>query len=416
MEIAEKKSNAICYTLAAAAFFLPVFQNASLALLVIAFLISLFSGEKLSDGWTMLRTSFFYKASVALYLIYLSGMLWTDHYDLGWEDLGVKIPLLIFPVIFSFVNLNGSRRYVENSLIAGSIVSVIICFVLSLKVYLKDHDIQNFYYTGFSHVMHPTYYTMYLNLCVLLLLNKWIHGRLNGMPQKAVAAALIFIFLTVIITLSARLAMLAAMTTILFFLFFEIKKTKSIRRHLPQVLIAAVILAFWFWKLVQINNRFIQIADVIEHKKDVTAVVDTATNVSYNSTTIRIGLLKNSLEVFSKHPLLGVGTGDFRPETAENLERKGLHFLAVKNYSAHNQYVQTATTVGVFALIILILVIVVPAWRYFRAGEFLFTAFMLIVFFNAAGDTVLRASSLLLFMFFGCYFNKLFINRQTEKE
>jgi O-antigen ligase len=389
-------------------FFLPLFQVVSLICWVIILFISLSKKGTLIKLKTI-KDKPVYILFMLLYVFYAIGMFWTEHVALGIEDLQIKLPLVIFPILFTVIDLNeSSLSNVRKGLVFGCLSSIIYCFVISYIQYMKDNQIGNFFYTGFSHLMHPTYYTMFINLAILMLLDGWIKSVSISRAEKIGNGLLLFVFISTVIILSARLAMVATFFTMTIFVLLESMKQKNIKKLFPVMsfgVIGIVLLAYFF---INLNNRFTQIADVIEKKDDPTALKDTVNNVSYNSTTIRIGLFKNGLAIFEEHPWIGVGTGDVIPESVKRLDDQGLHILALKSKGAHNQYLQTAVTLGVFALLLLILCITWPLLEFLKAKEYLFAAFMGIVLINAIGDTVLRASSLYFFTLFACFFYRFY--------
>ena len=408
MTVTQKKSSLVEWLLMVSVFFIPLFQVVSLICWILLLIISL---SKKGSGVALKKIfdSPFYVLFFLLYLFYAIGMLWTENISLGLEDLQIKIPLLLFPLLFTVIELNESSLHkVRKSLVYGCLTSIIYCFGISAVRFSNDHQIGNFFYTGFSHLMHPTYYTMFINLAILMLLDGWLKGIEISRNEKIGNGILLLIFISTTIILSARLAMVCTFFTMTFFVVFESVKQKRLKELFPSMLLAALSIVALSYFFIHLNNRFTQIADVIEKKDDPTALKDTINNVSYNSTTIRIGLFKNGLAIFKEHPWIGVGTGDVIPESVKRLNDEGLHILALKSKGAHNQYLQTAVTLGVFGLIVLVLCIVWPLFEYLKAREYLFAAFMLIVMINAIGDTVLRASSLYFFALFGCFFYRFY--------
>lgn len=385
-------------------FFLPLFQVVSLICWIVMFVMALLEGGTSAKLRTLADRPMFLLFFL-LYLLYAIGMLWTENIALGIQDLQIKIPLLLFPVLFSLIEISETTlQKVRKGLVYGCLTSLIYCFVISSIHFNRNHDIGNFFYTGFSHLMHPTYYTMFINLAVLMLLDGWLKGVQISTREKIGNSILLLIFISALIILSARLAMVAAFFTMTLFVVLESWKQKNIQKLLPLMVLGALVTLSLSWFFIHLNNRFAQIADVIEKKADPTALKDTVNNISYNSTTIRIGLLKNGIAIFKEHPIIGVGTGDVIPESVKRLNDQGLHILALKSNGAHNQYLQTAVTLGIFGFIVLLLCICWPLFEFVKAKEYLFAAFMMIVFINAIGDTVLRASSLYFFTLFGCFF------------
>lgn len=395
---------------AVSVFFLPIYQLPSLICWAMVLVYGIFAGNYL-NFFSRFKSSPTYILLVLLYLFYLAGMLWTENVSLGWEDLKVKIPLLLFPFLFLILPVTkSSYNVIRRSLIYGCLTAVFICFIKAMNHFLLNHDLRDFYYTTFSFLLHPTYFTMFVNLALLLLMQLILEDSVVSKTQKWLDVFLLFLFSAVVIVLTARLALLATFFTLTAYTVLEIRRRKMVRQFLPKIIIGGMIIGIMFFFLVKVYNRFTQIANVLEKYENKSVLVDSLNNVGYNSTTIRIGLLKNGFELFKENPIFGVGTGDLIPESVKRLNDEGLHDLAQKSRGPHNQYLQIAVTLGIFGFILLVLCICWPLVQYIRMKEYLFGSFMAIVMFNAIGDTVLRASSLYFFAFFGCYFYQYFRN------
>ena len=409
------KEKNVAIVLATSVFFLTTFPFVSLICWAGLFFYSIFK-ENFGSLMNNLVKAPIYFFMVLLYLFYLAGMLWTENYLIGWDDLAIKIPMLLFPFLFLTLPIGRfSYELVRRALIHGCLFAVILCFVRASSHYFVNHELHNFYYISFSYLMHPTYFTMFINLAILWLLDDLLFSEKLPVKKKIGDLFLLFLFISAVCVLSARLAMLTTFFTMIVFVLFEAIKRKNFKKMLPSILTGVVAIFLVSFFFINLNNRFIQMADVIENKADPTALKDTVNNTSYNSTTIRIGLFKNGLAIFKEHLWFGVGTGDVVPVSVKRLNDEGLHVLALKSHSAHNQYLQTAVTLGVFALLLLIFCICWPLYEFLKAKEYLFAAFMMIVLINAMGDTVLRASSLYFFTLFGCFFYRIFQKNRIKK-
>jgi len=400
------KFNWIDNILAASVFFLPLFQFASIICWAILVLLCVFNGS-FKNVFKNIISYPLLVLYASLYLVYLIGMFWTEDIHAGFEDLGIKIPLLIFPLLFSVLNFSrDSFRKISIALIAGCAVAMLICLCHSFLLFLESNDFRKFYYTYFSILLHPTYFAMYLNLSLLLICQDTLSDHRKIFHSAKLRIAVFFFLMIGLILLSARLAMLSAVITLLIFIIFESFKKNKARENLFRFTIQGVLVISLGIFLIHFYNRFEQVTDVMHQNSNnnviANATVDTSSSY-YNSTTIRMGLLKNGLSVFKKNLIFGVGTGDVISESVNELNNSHLVFLSKHYTGAHNQYLQTAMSLGLFGLIILILCIIYPLKYYFQTKFYVGICFILIVVMAAMGDTILRASSLYFFTFFGSY-------------
>lgn len=403
LEVKIKKENLTDNVLALSVFFLPLFQMISIVCWGILILTVVFQKDY-KNLFQKLRSFPLLLLFILLYLFYLAGMLWTDDKKEGWDDLIIKLPLLIFPILFSIVKFSGdSFRKMGIALVAGCALAITIGLIHSYSLYLDSNDVQKFFYISFSVFLHPTYFTMYLNLALLFICYDTLNDKKTFFHSEKVRITLFFLLMIGVILLNARLAMLITFFTLIVFIVAESFKRKSIRIFFPRFLIQAVLIIGIFIFLIRLDNRFVQITEAIQNHKDTTAVFDSTTQIYYNSTTIRLGLFKNSVNVFKNNFLTGVGTGDVIHESVKELDRSHLNYLAKRFTGAHNQYLQTAMSLGIFGLLLLIVCIIFPFKDYFKSKYFFGICFIIIVLLNALGDTVLRASALYFFSFFGCF-------------
>ena len=110
-----------------------------------------------------------------------------------------------------------------------------------------------------------------------------------------------------------------------------------------------------------------------------------------NSVGARMEWYKNSLEIIRDHPVFGVGTGGFSKAYAEKI--KGTNMLPTTN--PHNQYLLTATDLGLVGLGLLLYLF----YRQWRLAKMLPTALERSL-----------AHALLLAIMSGCLFNSLLLD------
>ena len=96
------------------------------------------------------------------------------------------------------------------------------------------------------------------------------------------------------------------------------------------------------------------------------------------------------MEIISKHVIFGVGTGDVKDALMESYkEHQDVKILSQK-LNAHNQYLQTFISLGIFGLILLLYMLFFPAIRAFRQKDFLFMIFLAIFAVNIMVESMLE--------------------------
>ena len=165
------------------------------------------------EKWQMAHQSRLLQAFVALYLLYLVGMLWTDNVAHGWTILQVKLPLLVVPlvVLTSRPLVGRARRLV----LAGYAATVLVVSVIATVRLVTIPDLP--YRDAVPYISHIRFA---LNCCMvvyLLLLGnpgRLIRLRLLGKVVCVLLVLWLLVFLALIHSYTA-FAILAVVSLVL---------------------------------------------------------------------------------------------------------------------------------------------------------------------------------------------------------
>jgi len=272
------------------------------------------------------------------------------------------LPFLIFPLLFYY-----KPNYIDGAFLKKTIyifqIAIFIKVVLYLILFFKDNSLNTFFYVSnenipffrdyvFTHskiVIHPTYFSAFLLFSFTISLveiskkiskiNKFIH-ILN------ILFTLFFIFL-----LSAKIIILLIPVTILIFLVSTNKKTRIIGVTLFAILCLLVV----FSPLKKgLKERFNEVK---------TEINKPIKGNYYNSTNVRVAILKCSLELVKQMPYLGYGNR-IQNELNRCYEKNNdSDFYKINTYNSHNFY---------------LFMLIYGGWLYF----FLFLFYMFFLLFK----------------------------------
>ncbi len=384
-------------------FCLPLFQKVIPAIIVVMMANWLISGiylttipKLLKDKWRILTLSF-----ASLYLLYLSGMLYSTNYIYGLSDLGVKFSLFIFPVIFatSYFPLFSKKetgiilRVFAAGCIAGSLMLIGRAFYHSIFL----HQPGVFYYDSLSWIFHPGYYSMYIafamsNILYFLLIRQSVKGFL-----KVAGHILILLFFTLmIVLLSSKAGLLIWISVICFYAILLLFKYK---RWLTSVTFVAVA----FTAFILFLLTFPKAASRVSQAKQDIASADSIAK-SGRSTGDRVLIWQSSKEIVKQNFLFGVGTGDVRDKLMEEYKRKDV-LTVLKHYlNAHNQYLQTLIALGISGLLLLMAMILMPAIFSVKRENYIYFAFLFIVGISMFFESMLeRQQGVVFYVFFNTF-------------
>ena len=330
-------------------------------------------------------------------------MIYSSNLQYGFDDLQTKLSFLIIPLVFTGMNISNKRfNKFKTTFIISSVVSLAILFFISAKKYYFSSDISEFVYANLAHSGHSTYLSIYFNLAMLFILEKYFERRKSF--SLAISAAL-FLFLYVgILLLSARTATFMAIISVACYpiLFFgkNIIKEMNWLRH---ALLLIVMTAFLF-SYLHYNNRFDQVEQEIVLRGNSTDV-DTAYQEAPNSTNIRLNIWKNSIELIRRNLLFGVGTGDLKEELISIYRESNYQYGIQKRISPHNQFLHTGVILGICGILFLSIYLLLPMFLAIKKKHWMYVFFLLIVIVNCITESILeREAGILFFVAFNTCF------------
>lgn len=378
-------------------FTLPL--NRSLIPWLIAFALLFFLLEgKLKDKLNSLHNKYFY-LSISLYLLYLIGSFYSSNAKNTEFELVQKLSLILLPVLFfSEVSLENNFVFtVKKSFILGCILGSIICLLNAFLHYYHSRNADYFFYANFSKIMHPSYYAMYLNFaCAILILEKGVFKS----PFFSNLTLLFFVF--IIVLLSSK----SGVITLFFILIFKlILYTIQKKKYLKSAIISGIfilLIGSFIFSFPQSTSRLHQMYEALNSDDE-----------GFNSTTGRISIWKNSLQVIAKNSVLGVGTGDAKDEILKHYQLKNENELYSKKLNSHNQFLQTTIAIGLPGLVLLLLLLGVPLFLFYKQLDFSAVIFVLLMIFNFLFESMLETQAGVIFFSFFLF---LFWKEHASKE
>lgn len=382
------------YLLSMAAFCLPVLPPASIASLILIVIIRLTNKTERE-----LVTANFLKSPLiwflpALYIWHIIGLIWTENFKYAGLDLQIKAVFLLLPLFLGTMVISENvHRKILISFISGSLLA---CIILLVHAFLRFNETglhTAFFYIDYSSLlMHPTYISMYLNMAILFLfyLMKESSKEEN---LKFYSAGILFFFIQLLL-LSARTAQAVALLTFLLSAFLYLRKGDLLRLKRMHCVSILFFTFLSYFILQGINNRFNQVENAMK-----TAVTND-TVPEYNSTTGRVEIWRESMEILRENWLFGTGTGDVKDELIKTYEKHQFRYALDKKLNAHNQFLQVWLALGIGGVLLLILSVGIPLFNRKLPGQPLLALFALIIILNAFTESILEVQKGVLFFSF----------------
>jgi O-antigen ligase len=252
---------------------------------------------------------------------------------------------------------------------------------------------------------------MYLNLCILFLIHDIIICE-DKKHQGLRLALLIFLFVNVIL-LSARTALFTCFITAVFYSVLLSIEQKMLKKTYKTIALLLILLAATAWYGNRIYNRFEEVSEVLQQPKAEEKAATSPSASGYNSVSIRVELWRGSWELIKEHILFGVGTGDIKDELERKFTEKKFFYGAEKKFNPHNQFLHTGVMLGLAGGFLLILMLAVPAFQSLKNKNYLFVAFIAIVFLNCLTESILEVQKGVLFF---CMFSLAISGAQQRSD
>jgi O-antigen ligase len=386
------------------AFFMPVFQRILPSIIFLMFLNWIIEGgiaripAIFKEKNKILTFSF-----IAIYILYLVGMLYSKNMKYGFFDLQVKLSLLLFPIIFATIDkdfpLQKLTTNVFKALVAGCLTGTLIFLGIATITFINSHDIQVFFYIAFSKFIHPSYLSMYLNLAVGILAYHLINKKQNlSSGSRILFLALAFYFSFVIILLSSKAGIFSLLLLTLMITIYLLKVNKQVWKGL--IFISLVIAAFYigYHFLPSIAGRFKRAESAI------TAQNRTAPE-NMESNSERLVVWKAGIKIIRENPVFGVGTGDVKDALLSEYQKENKMLVYNLRLNAHNQYIQTYIALGIPGILLLVLFLILPGWWSLRNKQYLYFSFLVVFAFNILVESMLEVQAGVIYY---AFFNALF--------
>jgi len=252
--------------------------------------------------------------------------------------------------------------------------------------------------------MHPAYFSIYLNLGILFLLERLFIRNADSGYKCLEVLLIIFLFATISL-LSSRTAIVTSFGSVIFYSGIKLFKRKSKKKDfaiLAVIIASAVIMQV---SAMHFFNRFTQVTQAIQ--QSASPVPDTpvenhqATQSENNSTSAHYLIWKNAVGLIKQHLIFGVGIGDVHDELNKEFVKNNFKFGIEKDFNPHNQFLNTMVALGITGLILLLALFFLPAYVAWQQKNWICFFFLVIIFLNCLTESVLeRQAGIIFFAFF----------------
>lgn len=284
---------------------------------------------------------------VLLFAYYAISLTYTTDLNSGLSNVLMKLPLILIPLIIMIINREICARDLFNAYIFSCFIfcmiafTKLIYFTATSGIYINDY---NFVQRSIEYYHFPTEALM-LNIALVLNIKSKIDNRL-----RLVFSLSFFLF----ILLSGTRIGLILSAPLFFWNIFNLTKHLSSFKKLFLFIVLPLMLVFIASQSRYTKNK---ILDSFHYIGLFTSLETESFSKQYHKINFREKLWEASITKIKASPILGYGIGVERQLIAEELSKNQLENLGLLN--AHNQYLSTYISSGIFGVIILI------AWMFY---------------------------------------------------
>ena len=331
------------------------------------------------------------------YVLLGVGVFWSDNQNSALFDLEVKMSLIIFPLLLSFIQISlDDIKLILKAFYLGLIASSIILFYLAFLDYTETSSFDEFFYVRISENIHPSYLSYYLVIGILMLCIDLYSKTLRLFKYNWVYVLLIlglFLFNNFILS---KIGVITALFLIIGFTFFYGIKNKKYLQILIVLMILVVIAYLAYTYSFFVKKRADEL--LIE-------MMSNEEGFSNRSTGIRVKIWGQGILLFAESPFVGYGTGDVKDILMLKYQENDMIIAHTKELNAHNQFLQIALAIGGLGLAVYIASLISAVRCGIKNHNGLITCFVIISIIFMSTESVLENQAGTIF--FGLFFSLL---------
>jgi O-antigen ligase len=330
------------------------------------------------------------------FLTFLSAMFSGNNAEAAF-NVENKLSFIVIPYyIFCFKWPVEIIKKCMVSFVSGCFFACVY-LIIRASVFALDGHPEYFFYTLFSDLIHASYFAMYLILSIVIMIvyyPRWFRDKPN---TKYLSIAFILVFVLTIFLCSSKLGLISFFLVMPVLVIYKLRSLLNIKR-------LAILLSLLIGVIV-LSARLFPVA--FERLNSITAVDrSNLDKTSSESTTVRILIWEQCLQLIKDNFWFGVGVGDAHDSLQEKYRQNGITGALEHNLNAHNQYFQTFIGLGIPGFLLLLALTFGELVTAFVKKNFILLVTMLLIVLNFLVESMLQAAAgTLFYVFFLCVFS-----------
>jgi O-antigen ligase len=390
------------------------FPPASPALTI---LLAIFSLSFSKNRWDNLKKNLKYILLFsAIFWVYLFGMIYTESQDTGWTNIILKFSFLAYPIILGSLQSDFIQKkqlnFLFNCFIAITSLSILYSLTHAAYEYFNNGDKLAFFYSHLGYILHPSYYAMYVNFALFILLFQLTRSN-NYLNKKITLLFWLFIplFMFFLILLESKAGLIGIIIVLMVSMIQLVFYEKSYKKAIAIIVLSLITTLTTITLIPHTTKRVNQAVEAVE-----AAEAKENNSTEKNSTATRMYLWKVALNSFLEKPFFGYGTGDVKDELFRQYRLEESQWAIEKNYNPHNQYLQTMVATGILGLISLLAILIFSLFYAFKKKLYVYFTLVFLMALNLLVESMFERQAGVMFFAFFNSFLFFYYNEQKNKQ
>lgn len=334
-----------------------------------------------------------------LFLLHLTGLLYSENYEYGLTEIGIKLSFIGFPLIALFLPEQSSEQYrkIKWAFVYGCLAYLVGSILLGIYHAVLNQDFLYLSYEKLSHPYHPTYAASYQAMAFFILLQ--FSSKQQFLFKNKIAHYISLIAIIIFVSMLASKAGLIALwiSAGMAVFFFKSERQKFIRKAFLFLLFIILSISSSYL-LPGTSTRIENAVSDLQNQKSTTVSI-TEQSEAETSTSLRFVTWSASWELIKNNPI-GVGTGDTTDELIKVYEKTGEFHAAEKELNSHNQFLQVGTELGWPGIIVFTAILLSLLFLLYNERDLLLLNFLLICTMNFLFESFLEVQAGIVFFCF----------------
>lgn len=352
----------------------------------------------------------------SIFLLHVIGLSYSEHQHAGINEIGIKLSLLVFPVLAWLMPPLHERqtKNIVMSFVYGCLIFIPIALTYGIYRSIHNHDISYLSYEKLGIYFHPTYAATYQAMGFFILMREAAYRNFIFGKEK-IHYALCGLMLVFISMLASKAGLIAAFISISMIAWIFYSKKKN---WITAAVVGICSLALLFISTLlapETSTRVeaaisdfeeesvSQTVETLEQPNEVTDSIASSAKstevVAKSSTQLRLVTWNAAKDVLLENPF-GTGTGDTKFALIEKYKTKNETFAAEKKLNAHNQFLQSGAEFGWPGLLLMTLCTLSVIYFALRHQDAIQLNFILLCAMNFLFESFLEVQAGIVFFCF----------------